>query len=504
MTEKNWYERELNEPNEITEADFKDEEPVREPSNVGQHTLLSYLIANSDIWALAEPIIKPDYFDNEYKPVIEFLMEFAREYKDMPSVQIIRSETGVLLDLYSDANKPSVVRWLLDEVQTFCRHRAAEIELRRATLAIQNGTTRPILEEILNNFKIINEINLEKDLGIEVHRDARVRLNTKQEQLTKPTGYRWLDRVSGGGMPCPGLLMLPGTPGLGKSNMLTNMLCNYANAGEFCVYVTLELSEQRIFERVCAIMTDTNIRDIYGKRDTVADQLEHVIRTQSGGLLYIKKMKMMGTTRSHLHAYLKELTMKEGRKPTVLGLDYIDLMYPMARIRDLSNIHIKDKYTSQEFYDLLEEWNLLGITPSQRVKNQADLDEWDMGGTAGGAPKNDIADYIIMIKRNDTEMFGYVQKGRYGGENSKLPFLWNVNTLKISDGHEEVFYQLNPRWDPNFARKEAEKNASAQQATLNRDRQNFTNELILDRIARSNPSVSDSFEAEPDVLTAPF
>jgi KaiC/GvpD/RAD55 family RecA-like ATPase len=504
MAEKAWYERDFDEETEDEPTPTVEVTEAPTPSNVGQHTLLSYLIANYDAWTLAEPIIKSTYFDDEYKPVVEYLIEHTREYKEIPSIPIVRMKTGVQLDRYDDAQDDRRTQWLIDEIETFCRHRATELEIRRAGMAIQNDSSRQTLEQIFQNLKLITEISLQKDLGIEVHKDARTMLSTKQEQQTKASGYRWLDRVTGGGLPCPGMLLIPGAPGLGKSNMLTNLLCNYAERGEFAVYISLELSEQRIFERVCSILTDTNIREIYQKKDRVADDLESRIQTPSGGLLYIKKMKMMGTTRSNINAYLKELYMKEGRKPTVLGLDYLDLLFPMTPIRDMANINQKDKYTSMEFYSVLEDWNMLGITPSQRVKNQAELDEFDLAGTAGGAPKNDIADYIMTIKRQDEELMGYVQKGRYGGDGTKLPFLWNVNTLKISDGPEEKFYHLNPRWDPHFDRKNEEKNAIGRRQELNKDIRNARADDIRENIARRNQSLFNPYGIEePDDLAVP-
>lgn len=482
------------------DPDFQDEKPT-EPTNFGQHTLLSYLISNEDAWALAEPIIKPEYFDTEYQPVVEYLLQHTQEYKQIPEIRIIRMKTGISLDRYADANDERTAHWLLDEIEKFCRHRAALAELRRATLAVQEDPSREAVEQILLNFKEITEINLQKNLGINVAVDARDRLqNGKEKQTTLATGYQWLDKITGGGLPRPGLLMIPGSPGLGKSNMLTNLLCNYAARGEFCVYISLELNEQRIFERMCSIMTDTPIREIYGKYNFVADELHKRIITANGGLIYVKKMKMMGTTRSNVHAYLKELFIKEGRRPDVLGLDYIDLMYPMAKLRDMSNINQKDKYTSQELYDLLEEWHMVGITPSQRVKDQADKDDFDLGGTAGGAPKNDIADYVIMIQRKENKMTGFVQKGRYGGEHSKLPFLWDVNTLKISDDDDNVFYELNPRYDPDFARKEAEKASMVKRAEVNRDSQNVTTDVVLRRIQGLNDGLINPFDDDPGYI----
>lgn len=484
-TEKTWYEKEFEDAeDEIADVETEAAQATP-PSNVGQHTLLSYLVGNHDAWALAEPIIKPIYFDDSYMPVVQYLIDHTNEYRQIPSIPIIRMKTGMGLDRYDDANDERTTEWLIDEIQTFCRHRATEIEIRRAGMAIQQDNSRQTLETIFQNFKSITEISLEKNLGIEVHRDAKDLLGRVREQKFVPTGYDKLDLVIGGGLPRPGMVLIPGPSGLGKSNMLANLLVNYCERGEFCVYISLELGEDRVFDRIASIMTDTPIRRIHVERDRVAGELERRL-TIGDGILRIKQMKMNGTTRSHINAYLKELYMKEGIKPTVLGLDYLDLMHPSAKISDLGNIHVKDKYTSEEFYDLLTEWNMIGITPSQKVKGQNEMDEFDHANVAGGTPKINTSDYVIGIARKDEEMWAYIQKGRYGGDGCKLPFHWNMNTLKITSGDEELFYRSNPRFDPHFREREAEKTALAKQGALNKDIRSIETDHTIADIARRN------------------
>ena len=491
MVDTDWIKRlqeEGEDINDVTEE--QEEEPIRRPANITQHTLLSYITGNYDIWSIIEPIIKPEYFDEEYKRVVQLLMDHTQEYKQIPSHAIIRMKTGVMLEEYEDAKDERTAQWLLNEVQTFCRHRATEIEIKRASLAIQEDSSREALELIFQNFKEITEISLEKDLGIEVHYDALRILSERDEEIIKPTGFKHLDLVIGKGLPSPGLVMLAGTSGLGKSVTLANFGVNYCQQGEFVVYISLELNQKRIFQRVCAMMSDVPIRHLHAERDKISGFMEY--RLQSGdGLFYLKKMGMSGTTVSHINAYLKELRIKTGRKPTILILDYLDLLHPRTRLRDLGNLHVKDKYAAEETYSLCEDWNLLGITASQMVKNNSDMDAFDHASVAGGTPKINTMDYVIALQRKEEELIMRILKGRYGGEGTQIPFHWNINTLRITDVADEEFYKRNPRFDPNFKRDQANKTAASQIHAVNKDVSRVRTESVLDRILKVNPDIMD-------------
>lgn len=487
--EIDWVKRQLEELGEAPDDETADISPAPQPVNLTQHTLLSYLANNADAWAIVQPIIRAEYFDEEYKKVVQHLLDHTLEYKQVPSLPMIRMKTGVLLEVPEDAKDDRTTQWLLDEIQTFCRHRATEIEIKRAALSIQQDSSRGTIEQIFQNFKKITEISLEKDLGIEIHRDARTTLEIKDEEIIKPTGYRHLDQVVSGGFPCPGMVLVAGRSGLGKSVTLANFGVQYCTQGDFVVYITLELPERRVFERVCSMMVDVPIKGIHANRDFISNTMEY--RIESEGLFRIKKMKMSGTTTAHIHAYLKELYLKEGKKPKVLILDYLDLLYPRANLRDLSNIHIKDKYTTEETYALCDEWDILCITASQMVKNNQELDPFDHAGVGGGTPKINTVDYALALERKDDDFWMRLLKGRYGGEGSQIPFHWNYNTLKISDGPEELFLEKNPRFNPQYKRETAEKTAMQLRTELNKDVRRVHNDEILDRIKSMNASFMD-------------
>ncbi len=490
---------EWDEPEDLGDNEGPEEKPESDgpPTNITQHTLLSYLVSNPDIWIRAAPIIEPVYFDTEYKRVAAYLLDHSKEYKQVPSIPVVRMKTGVLLDQYPDAMDDRTVDWLLHELETFCRHQAIELEIMRAAKAISNGSNSEILNEIYQNCKRIVEISLEKDLGIEIHKDAERVLQNSETEIIKPTKYRHLDLVTGGGFPCPGMVMFAGNAGKGKSVTLGNVAIQYCAQGDFVVYISLELPEDRIFERVCSGMLDLPVRGIRRQEKYIVPTLGKRLEI-SDGLFRVKKMKMSGTTTANINAYLKELWIKEGVKPKVLILDYLDLLHPRAKLRDLSNIHIKDKYCAEEVYSLCEEWNMLCITASQMVKNNAEMDPFDHATVGGGTPKLHIVDYAISLERKERDLIMRLIKGRYGGENTQIPFHWNMDTLRISDGDDETFYSLNTRFDPKYAEKQAERAASSMDMQLNKDdrRDKRTiqtdNDVFMDHLHRTNENIMGS------------
>jgi hypothetical protein len=486
-----WIKRLQEEGDEFEDTLPDEEEYSKPPSNVSQHTLLSYISLNYDLWTIIEPIIKSEYFDEEYKLVVDLLKEHSFNYKQVPSLAIIKMKTGITLENFPDANDERTREWLLDEVQTFCRHRAIEAEIKRASLAIRKDAGRKTLEQILENVKNIVEISLEKDLGLEIHRDAREILNTKEQEEIKPTNYKILDRLCGNGLPSPGLILFAGTSGLGKSVTLANFGVNYCEQGEFVVYISLELPQKRIFQRVCSMISGVNIRNIYNDKDRISGLMESRIEMGNDGLFFIKKLGMSGTTISHIAAYLKELRIKTGRKPKILILDYLDLLHPRTPIRDLGNLHVKDKYTAEETYALCEEWEMIGLTASQMVKNNSEIDDFDHSIIGGGTPKINTMDYVFGLRRKDEELIMRIMKGRYGGEGTQIPFHWNKDTLRITSKSDEEFYDLNPRYDPNLQRKNATKSAGLQKSMVNKDVRNIHKDDVLSKIKNMDPNFGE-------------
>lgn len=418
-------------------------ETEHRPANLTQELLLSYLLDNDDAWVTAAPIVKSDYFDAQYRPVIKMMMEHVARYKMMPQRAIIQARTAMLLPPTENASDERTTQWLLDEMEKFCRVQALRIELMRAMETLGKDSSDETISSIGAQVKKAAEIGLSRDLGIEIHKDLRIITSKDGEKID--TGYRHLDMATFGGLPRPGIALFAAKTGVGKSVILPNLAIKQIERGRMVVYISLELNEKRLARRFAGMMTGIAVDHVKMRIDEAEEIMSRRVRAGEGEI-WIKRFPMNGTTVNHIRAYIKAVWMKTGRKPDVCCLDYINLMSPATKGIPGDSIHLKDKAVSTELFDLMNELNMLCCTASQMVKKAEDFQS-DQSQIAGGTPLTDTADYVGVLRRELESgiLFMQLTKGRDGGGGMIVPLLWDDDTLKIDDMRDDdLFLEKNP------------------------------------------------------------
>ena len=227
----------------------------------------------------------------------------------------------------------------------------------------------------------------------------------------------------------------------GKSLFLQNISLNWTEAGKNVVYISLELSESLIDQRFFAMVSKRGTKAIFKDIDETA--FEVAVTGKKSGKLYIKRMKE-GSCTNDIRAYLKEFEIKTGIKPDAVVLDYLDLLHPNNRTIDVSNLFVKDKYTSEEFRGLLEEFEFLSCTASQLNRSSVEVDgQFTQAHIAGGISKINTADNAFGIHTNammkeNGEYECLVLKGRTSDAvGHTIKFSYNVKTMRIGDLEED-------------------------------------------------------------------
>jgi replicative DNA helicase len=152
----------------------------------------------------------------------------------------------------------------------------------------------------------------------------------------------------------------------GKSLFLQNLALNWVEQGLNIVYITLELSEDLIGLRYDAMITKLGTEEIVkNTEDSMLKWNVIVRRSASWGKLQIKAMRGAGTTAADIRAYIREYEIQSGVKVDGLLVDYLDLVYPNNTSVSLSDLFVKDKFTSEELRALAAELNILCATASQ-------------------------------------------------------------------------------------------------------------------------------------------
>jgi replicative DNA helicase len=443
-----------------------------DPASLTQATLISYLLAYPDVHVIAAPILKAEYFEPEFRSVIAFIAEYTAEYKVLPTLAMIQMHTNMALPKVEAPPDPRYEKWLRDEIETFCRHQAMRIEVVAAAKLIAKDKSRATSESIMKKFRSISEISIETDLGIEVHEDMQRILAERDMDVKISSGYRHLDLVTQGGLPRPGVIMIAGRQGRGKSVVLGNFAINSAMRGLNVMYVSLELSERRMMRRFASQMSGIPTFEVLKRQDQVVITVQDRVLNNNEAGIFVKRMPMSGTTVAHLYSYWKEILTRRGAKCDVLCLDYQDLMSPVQRGVDLSDIHIRDKFVSEELYDFCVETNMITYTASQMTKQKEETEGVHGGMLAGGTPKLSTCDYLMFLRstnRDDDHVSLYIEKGRDGGDGRTIPLHWDKNTLRVTDATDEKFYQANPSLDPNLVNKVMAKQSKGALVNMSRE-----------------------------------
>jgi KaiC/GvpD/RAD55 family RecA-like ATPase len=414
-------------------GDYENEKIV----DVTQHMLLSYLNANHELWIRCSPILQSEYFTPDLMAAVDMIREFEITNQQLPNNIMVHADTGVSLVIPEDANDAVVVENVAIRVEEFCRHKAAATFLEESYDILQEDKTKSTMSFLVSEMDRISKISVQQDMGYEVHDDVLELLQIAEDSDALPTDFFLLDHALNGGVTNPSYNLVSAASGQGKSIMLQNLSINYIRQGHNVVYISLELPEFMVEKRFVAMMTDTNINQIYRNIDSVVTQMKRARHKE--GKLRIKRMSMTGTSLADIRAYVAELVSTMGGEWNHIMIDYPDLMIPMRPDIRADNIHLKDQAISEEIFEWTHEKNSTKTIwgASQQVKGAKDEKDARQSGVSGGVGKVHTCDNLVILKRSkediqDGRCWGFIEKGRNGGTGMRIPFKWDINTQRMT------------------------------------------------------------------------
>jgi KaiC/GvpD/RAD55 family RecA-like ATPase len=400
-----------------------------------QRVYLEIMLTDAQTFVRCQSVFDPKSFDRRLQPAAEFVLDYVNQYNAMPTFEMVNAaghtdlkHPGDMVDAHYD--------WLMDEFETFARHKALEAAILKSADLLERGEYGPV-EDLV---KRAVQIGLQKDLGTDYFANPRERLEAiKSRNGQISTGWQALDSRLFGGFNRGELNIFAGGSGAGKSLFLANLGVNWALMGLNVLYLTFELSENLVSMRIDSMVTGITTRDIFKNIDDVELKVKMIGR--NSGSFQVKYMPS-GKNANDLRSYVKEYEIKTGRKIDVLLIDYLDLMMPMRVKVSAENLFVKDKYVSEELRDLAMELNTITVTASQLNRAAVEEVEFDHSHISGGLSKIQTADNVIGIFTSRAMR----ERGRYqiqlmktrssSGVGSKVDLEFDVDTLRISDAEQ--------------------------------------------------------------------
>jgi len=401
-----------------------------------QKVYLEMMLTDAETFVRCQSVFNDQAFDRKLQEPAKFINDYVVEHNAMPTFDMVNAATGSSLKHPGDLAE-NHYDWLLQDFETFSRHKALEAAILKSADLLEKGEYGPV-EDLV---KKAVQIGLQKDLGTDYFADPRSRLEAiKDKNGQVSTGWASLDKKLFGGFNRGELNIFAGGSGSGKSLFLANMGVNWALAGMNVLYLTFELSENLVSMRIDSMVTDIPSRDIFKSIEDVEMKVKMI--GKKSGAVQVKYMPT-GKNANDIRSYIKEYEIKTGRKFDVILVDYLDLMHPIAAKISAENLFVKDKYVSEELRNLAMELNCIFVTASQLNRSSVEEIEFDHSHISGGISKINTADNLIGIFTSRAMR----ERGRYqiqlmktrssSGVGAKVDLEFDVDSLRIRDLAED-------------------------------------------------------------------
>jgi len=401
-----------------------------------QKVYLQMMLSDAQSFVRCQTIFDHTLFDRKLQPAAEFMNNYVAEHNALPTEEMVNASCQTDLKI-PEGLREEHYDWLLQEFETFTRHKGLERAILESAELLEKGEYGPVEDKVKNAI----QVGLQKDLGIDYFDNPKARLlGLKDNNGQVSTGWSTLDRKLFGGFNRGELNIFAGGSGAGKSLFLANLGVNWALNGMNVCYLTFELSEALVAMRVDSMFTDIPTKEIFKDLDGVEMKVKLI--GKKAGAFQVKYMPS-GKNANDIRSYLKEYEIKTGRKIDVLLVDYLDLMMPMSRKVSPSDLFIKDKFVSEELRNLAMELGCVFVTAAQLNRGAVEEIEFDHSHISGGLSKIQTADNVIGIFTSRAMR----ERGRYqiqlmktrssSGVGAKIDLEFDIDSLRIRDLEED-------------------------------------------------------------------
>ena len=346
-------------------------------------TILENLVANEEYARKVLPFLKEEYFqDRNQRIVFKEISSFALKYSKLPTKTSLEVELDNRKDLTEQQYKDITnivsnftddavdIEWLTDTTETFCKDRAIYNAVVDGISIIEgrDSTRKPdALPSLLTDAL---SVSFDNRVGHDYIEDASDRfeyLHRKEERI--PFDLEYFNKITKGGLPQKTLnIALAGT-GVGKSLFMCHMAANCINQGRNVLYITLEMAEERIAERIDANLMNVSMDALQDLPKPMYDDKIEKIMNKVKGKLIIKEYPTASAHTNHFRSLLQELSIKKSFKPEIIFVDYLNIC-ASSRLKGGSNINSYTliKSIAEELRGLAVENNVPIVSATQTTR----------------------------------------------------------------------------------------------------------------------------------------
>ena len=413
--------------------------------------ILRNLLHNEEYLRKAVPFIKSEYFEDIYQKIVfEEILNFVNEYNQPATKEVLCIEVEKRQDIndtsFSEITKlisylddvPTDYSWLLDTTEKWCRDRAIYLALMES-IALADGNdkekNRDAIPGILSDALAVS---FDTHIGHDYLLDYEERYESyHRKEDTIPFDLEYFNKITKGGLPNKTLnIALAGT-GVGKSLFMCHMAASCLLSGKNVLYITMEMAEEKIAERIDANLLNVNIQEITDLPKQMFESKVANLADKTQGTLIIKEYPTASAHSGHFTALLNELALKKSFRPDIIFIDYLNIC-ASSRYRGNSNVNSYSyiKAIAEELRGLACEANVPIVSATQTTRSGYGSSDVELTDTSESFGLPATADLMFaLISTEELESLGQILvkqlKNRYNDANLCKRFVIGIDRSKM-------------------------------------------------------------------------
>lgn len=417
-----------------------------------EKTILSGLLGNDEYARKVLPFLTPEYFDDtSERQVYQTINEYIEQYNGLPTKEALRITldesdrinedqfkdiTGIIEGLHYD--EKTDLDWLVDKTEKFCQDKAIYNAVRESILVLDGnhktkdkGSIPELLSEALG-------VSFDNSVGHDFLEDSDDRYrfyHTKEEKV--PFDLEMMNTITKGGLSKKSLSIALAGTGVGKSLFMCHCAAANLMEGKNVLYITMEMAEERIAERIDANLLDVTLDALKELPKDVYDKKMERVKKKTSGKLVVKEYPTASAGSAHFRHLINELRLKKNFHPDVVYIDYLNICMS-SRIRMGANVNSYTliKAIAEELRGLAVECNVPIMSATQTTRSGYGSSDLGLEDTSESFGLPATADFMFgLISTEELEQLGQLMikqlKNRWGDLNTLKRFVVGIDRSKM-------------------------------------------------------------------------
>ena len=412
--------------------------------------VLKNLTLNDKYCRKVLPFIKPEYFEtHEEKVIFEEINKYVQNYESLPNLNALAIEVQRRTDLSQDGfdNIIKMIQnfheekidfdWLINTTEKWCKDRAVYLSLVES-IKIADGKDKTKTRDAIPS--ILSEalgVCFDEHVGHDYIDDFESRYDfyhRKEEKI--PFDLEFFNKITKGGLPSKTLnIALAGT-GVGKSLFMCHVGAAALLQGKNVLYITMEMAEERIAERIDANLLNINIQQLQDLPKQMYESKIIKLAQKTVGKFVIKEYPTASAHAGHFKSLLNELALKKGFKPDIIFIDYLNICASSRYKGSIVNSYTYVKAIAEELRGLAVEFNVPIMSATQTTRSGYGSTDVDLTDTSESFGLPATADLMFaLISTEELEQMNRILvkqlKNRYNDPTMNKRFILGIDRAKM-------------------------------------------------------------------------